>query len=222
MPSWSGWLPTGRAAPGLVGCEGFGGGGDHDAPGGEPGVLGARVVREEEAAVAEPMPSAATTRSAVSSPVAVRTRAGRRGSSAARGRYLGGGVDGTASWEPGAEQVDRWTGGAGPGCRRTARRASSLLVRASTPSVGARRPPSPARRQVEGRRRRRRPRPGRLAGLGRPARPDGRWLARTSSEEAGERYGDNLVLLHRSTLIDAPRPPPGAPRTRYASTPPPR
>ncbi|MGW4457639.1 FAD-dependent oxidoreductase, partial [Streptomyces albidoflavus] len=32
--------------------------------------------------------------------------------------------------------------------------------------------------------------------------PDGRWLARTSSEEAGERYGDNLVLLHRSTLID--------------------
>ncbi|CAM5291414.1 monooxygenase [Streptomyces diastaticus subsp. diastaticus] len=32
--------------------------------------------------------------------------------------------------------------------------------------------------------------------------PDGRWLARTTSEEAGERYGDSLVLLHRATLID--------------------
>lgn len=42
--------PEGAAPPGLVGCEGLGGGGDHDAPGGEPGVLGARVAGEEPAA----------------------------------------------------------------------------------------------------------------------------------------------------------------------------
>jgi 2-polyprenyl-6-methoxyphenol hydroxylase-like FAD-dependent oxidoreductase len=43
-------------------------------------------------------------------------------------------------------------------------------------------------------------------------RPDGRWLSRTSAEEAWARYGDPTVLLLRSTLVDllAVRLSPGA------------
>ncbi|MEZ0074708.1 FAD-dependent monooxygenase [Planotetraspora sp. GP83] len=33
-------------------------------------------------------------------------------------------------------------------------------------------------------------------------RPDGRWLSRTSAEEAKQRYGEPTVLLLRSTLVD--------------------
>ncbi|WP_405402174.1 FAD-dependent monooxygenase [Streptomyces sp. NBC_01104] len=39
-------------------------------------------------------------------------------------------------------------------------------------------------------------------GEGGMRRPDGRWLSRTDSAAAAERFGGPLVLLHRATLID--------------------
>ncbi|WP_434587900.1 FAD-dependent monooxygenase [Streptomyces sp. A5-4] len=50
--------------------------------------------------------------------------------------------------------------------------------------------------------------------------PSGRWLARTSSEAAAERFGGPLVLVHRATLIDrlASRLPDGVVRTGAAAS----
>ncbi|MDJ0462306.1 FAD-dependent oxidoreductase [Streptomyces sp. H27-C3] len=50
--------------------------------------------------------------------------------------------------------------------------------------------------------------------------PSGRWLARTNSEAAAERFGGPLVLVHRATLIDrlASRLPEGVVRTGAAAS----
>ncbi|OEJ37920.1 monooxygenase [Streptomyces agglomeratus] len=51
--------------------------------------------------------------------------------------------------------------------------------------------------------------------------PDGRWLARTNSAAAAERFGGPLVLVHRATLVDRliARLPDGSLRTGCPATP---
>ncbi|MFP3989895.1 FAD-dependent monooxygenase [Streptomyces sp. E11-3] len=50
--------------------------------------------------------------------------------------------------------------------------------------------------------------------------PSGRWLSRTSSKAAAERFGGTIVLLHRATLVETLRVrlPEGAVRTASAAT----